>query len=214
MTETMEERQVRFERAEAVVRHEFEQFQHVRNEGGRADCQDNWPEFHLQRVPQFLTWPLALIDSYATDLADADVAGRNLLTEKYARMMESTEPERYAAEIAPSLPRLAPERVALQEQIIAIQVDWAAEFREAYPRLGAGMRLLRTAEDTLEDTSFETYLRGELGTYSDRTLGMYGELVASLGADGLNLTERTLAYTVVLAGFAGLDEAEAAQRDN
>ncbi|WP_296667704.1 DUF4125 family protein [Demequina sp.] len=201
----------RLDRAEAIVRHEFAQFQRVSSEGGRAACQDDWPTFHAMRLSQFLTWPAPLLDSYAEDLDAADATGRNLLTEKYARMMRSTEPERFAREIAPTLPPLASARLALQERIVAAQVAWAREFRDRYPRLGDAMRVLTTAEDTLVDTSFETYLRGELCTYSTRTLRLYGEMVDARAAAGDNLTELTVGLTVSLAGHAGLDQAEAAQ---
>lgn len=197
--------------AERIVRHEFAQFQLVRNEGGRAYCQDDWPTFYQMRVSQFLTWTPALLDSYAADLDAADAVGRNLLTEKYARMMATTEPERYAAEIEPHLPVLAPARVEAQEAIIATQLAWARAFHARYPRLGAGMRVLTSGQDTLEATSFETYLRGELGSYSERTLALYRDLVEATRAAGGNLTTRTVAYTVALAGFADLDAAEAAQ---
>ena len=41
---------------EAIVRHEWDQFQRTNNEGGRAACQGNWPVFHQMRLAQFLTW--------------------------------------------------------------------------------------------------------------------------------------------------------------
>ncbi len=197
--------------AEAVVRHEFTQFDAVDSEGGRAACQDDWPTFHGQRLPQFLTWTVPLLESYGSDLAAADSAGRNLLTEKYARMMASTEPQRYAREIAPRLPALGAERVAAQEDVIATQVAWARDFHARFPSLGAGMRVLRTEQDSLAETSFETYLRGELGTYGPRTFALYQELVAEVGRRGGNLTEQTVQLTVALAGMGSLDEAEAAQ---
>ena len=34
---------------EAIVRHEWDQFQRTNNEGGRAACQGNWPVFHQMR---------------------------------------------------------------------------------------------------------------------------------------------------------------------
>lgn len=202
----------RLDLAESIVRHEFAQFDQVDSEGGRAECQDDWLTFHGQRLPQFLTWPVPLLKSYATDLDRADAAERNLLTDKYARMMATTEPERYAREIAPRLPALAAARVERQEQVIATQVEWARDFHARYPRLGAGMRVLRSRDDTLEATSFETYLRGELSTYSDATFALYADLVDEVGARGGNLTEETVALTVALAGFATLDDAEAAQQ--
>ncbi|WP_218975271.1 DUF4125 family protein [Miniimonas arenae] len=197
--------------AHAVVAHEWAQFQRTQNEGGRASCQDDWRTFREMRLAQVLTWPEALQRSYADDLDDADAVGRNLVTEKYARMMASTSPARYARDLAPHLPVLSEARRATQEAVIAVQVRWAAEFRERYPLLGAGMRLLRTSQDTRTDTSFETYLRGELGTYSARTFALYRAMVDGERASGGNLTERTVEWTVRLAGFDGLADAEAAQ---
>ena len=196
---------------EEVIRREWDQFQRTENEGGRASCQGNWPMFHQMRASQFMTWPEDLLRSYLDDLTEADMAGRNLVTEKYARMMASTAPDEYRERIEPFIPRLSGTRVADQERVIAVQVAWARDFRERYPKLGAAMRVLTTAEDTPEDTSFETYLRGELGTYSDRTMALYEAMVEDLQAAGRNLTEQTVANTVRLGGFADLEEAESTQ---
>ena len=196
---------------EEVIRREWDQFQHTENEGGRASCQGNWPMFHQMRASQFMTWPEDLLRSYLDDLDEANRVGRNLVTEKYARMMASTAPDEYRERIEPFIPRLSDERIARQERVITVQVAWARDFRGHYPRLGAAMRVLTTAEDTPEDTSFETYLRGELGTYSDRTMALYEAMVENLQAAGRNLTEQTVANTVRLGGFADLEEAEAAQ---
>ena len=201
----------RIETAEIVVSHEWAQFSKVNGQDGRAQCQDDWCTFRQMRLSQFLTWPLPLLRSYADDLDAADARGQNLLTQKYARMMASTEPERYARDLAPSLPVLSEARLEQQEAVIAIQVRWAEQFRARYPKLGAAMRVMRTEEDTLEDTSFETYLRGELGTYSSRTFALYRAMVNHLDATGDNLTAQTVRWTVLLGGFADLDEAEAAQ---
>ena len=189
----------RHDLVETIVRLEWDTFQRTTNTGGRAACQGNWPVFHQMRASQFLTWPENLL------------ASRNLVTEKYARMMRSTHPEEYAATIEPYIPALSAARETEQETIIATQVAWAREFRERYPKLGASMRVLTTAEDTPDATSFETYLRGELGTYSERTLDLYGDFVARLATEHRNLTEETIGNTVRIAGFAGLDEAELAQ---
>ncbi|NMM94182.1 DUF4125 family protein [Bifidobacterium oedipodis] len=198
---------------ETIVRHEWNQFQNTNNEGGRASCQGNWPTFHQMRLAQFLTWPENLLESYEHDLTKADESGRNLITEKYGRMMASTWPEEFAANIKPYIPQLSDERVARQEQIIAQQVAWAADFRARYLKLGEAMRALTTAEDTPTATSFETYLRGELGTYSDRTFDLYEAMISERAAANpqRNITEETLLHTVALGGFDSLDEAEAAQ---
>ncbi|MGN0108629.1 MAG: DUF4125 family protein [Bifidobacterium sp.] len=196
---------------ETVIRLEWDQFQRTDNEGGRAACQGNWPMFHEMRLSQFLTWTPALLASYENDLRQADRVGRNLVTEKYARMMASTAPDIYRERIEPYIPRLSEQRVDRQEQVIARQVAWAREFAGRWPALGETMRVLTTAEDTPEQTSFETYLRGELGTYSDTTFDEYERLVAYIAEQGGNLTEQTVRNTVRLEGYAGLDEAQAAQ---
>lgn len=194
-----------------IINEEWNQFQHTNNEGGRANCQGNKPMFQIMRASQFDTWPQPLLESYLSDLQAADASGRNLVTEKYARMMASTDPETYARELAPYLPRISGARTAQQERIIVQQVAWARAFMQRWPKLGAAMRVLTTAQDTPEQTSFETYLRGELSTYSPRTLARYGCFVDDLARAGRNLTEETVGVTVRLAGFPGLDDAERAQ---
>lgn len=201
------------EMRESIVRHEWNQFQHTNNEGGRAACQGNWPVFHQMRLAQFLTWERPLLSSYAADLDEADRIGRNLVTEKYGRMMASTAPEDFAKNIKPYIPQLSEARTIRQERVIAQQVAWAADFRSRYPKLGEAMRVLTTAEDTPQATSFETYLRGELGTYSDTTFTLYDKMIQERAgaAPQRNITEETLLHTVQLGGFSTLDEAEAAQ---
>ncbi|MBT1175609.1 DUF4125 family protein [Bifidobacterium sp. LC6] len=198
---------------EAIVRHEWNQFQHTNNEGGRAACQGNWPVFHQMRLAQFLTWPHDLLASYAADLDAADAVGRNLVTEKYGRMMASTAPAEFHTNIEPFIPQLSADRIAQQEQVIKQQVAWAADFRARYPKLGQAMRVLTTDEDTLEATSFETYLRGELGTYSDATFSLYKAMIGERASSNppRNITEETLLHTVKLGGFASLEEAETQQ---
>lgn len=204
-------RQEQVDLAEHIVTREFEQFQQTQNDGGRAECQDDWPTFHQMRLAQFLAWTPDLLLAYASDLAHAHAAGRNLVTEKYARMMASTEPERYRTELAPHLPALDPDLMPTIESVVARQVGWAREFRGAYPRLGEAMRVLTSDEDRIGDTSFETYLRGELLTYSARTLDLYARHVAELAESGQNLTEQIVGWTVLLGGYGSLEEAERAQ---
>lgn len=194
-----------------IVRHEWNQFQETNNEGGRANCQGNWPMFQQMRLSQFSTWPLPLLQSYEADLQSADREGRNLITEKYGRMMSSTAPQEYSERIEPYIPTLSPERIARQEQVIATQVAWASDFRRRFPKLGDAMRVLTTSQDTPETTSFETYLRGELGTYSDNTFALYERFIDDTLQNHRNLTEETIEHTVLLSGFTSLTEAEALQ---
>ena len=200
--------------AEEITKLEWDQFQLTENEDGRANCQGNWPTFRIMRMSQFLAWPLDLQESYKQDLERANSDGRNLITEKYARMMESTAPEIFERTIKPYIKPILEPRKSAQEQIISVQVEWASDFRNRYPHLGLAMRVLKTSEDTAENTSFETYLRGELSTYSDVTFAKYQRFVNNLRAENLNLTQMIIANTVRMYGYDSLEAAERAQIRN
>lgn len=194
--------------AEEITKLEWQQFQLTQNEGGRANCQEDWQTFHIMRMSQFLTWPLDLQESYKKDLERADSNGRNLITEKYARMMESTAPEIFERTIKPYIKPILEPRKSEQEKIILTQVEWAADFRERYPHLGLAMRVLKTSEDTEENTSFETYLRGELSTYSAETFAKYQVFIEDLTAKNLNLTQMIITNTVRMYGYDSLEAAD------
>ncbi|WP_018143305.1 DUF4125 family protein [Alloscardovia criceti] len=192
------------DQAERIVTTEWNQFQQVNNEGGRANCQGNWPTFHVMRLSQFLTWSEDLLTSYEKDLA----SGRNLLMEKYAWMMITTEPAYFHKELEPYMLVISPERHELQEKIIAQQLTWAQDFHQRYPHLGDNMRVMTSAEDTKETTSFETYLRGELCTYSDETVRLYATMIEDKKRRNINLTEEIVTWTVRLSGYENLEDAE------
>jgi len=69
-------------------------------------------------------------------------------------------------------------------------------------------RLIRTEEDTPYGTSFETYLRGELGTYSEQTLQAYQNMIQAYAQAGKNITVDTMDQTAKLYGYPDLDTAE------
>ena len=192
---------------EQIVEMEWEMFQNVRNTGGRAACQDDFESFDVMRKSQFLTWDLPLLESYWQDLQEGKAQGRNLVMEKYAYMMESTAPKEYEA-IATGLPKISEEKQAMVEQIVAIQVGWREEFAEKYPHLSGQARIIHTSEDTLYDISFETYLRGELKTYSMQTLVLYGRRIVAFVQEQKNMTEEIMRYTTAFYGYKTLEDAE------
>lgn len=192
---------------EQIVEMEWEMFQNVRNTGGRAACQDDFETFDVMRKSQFLIWDLPLLESYWKDLQEGKAQGRNLVMEKYAYMMESTAPKEYEA-IATGLPKISEEKQAMVEQIVAIQVGWREEFAEKYPHLSGQARIIHTSEDTLYDISFETYLRGELKTYSMQTLVLYGRRIVAFVQEQKNMTEEIMRYTTAFYGYKTLEDAE------
>ena len=192
--------------AELILK-EWNQFQQVRNEGGRASCQNHMKEFVMNRLAQFLTWDDAMRESYYEDLTEAESVGWNLLTEKYARMMRYTAPAQYAA-LCNRLPVISEPKERLVEKIVAIQLKWQEDYARRYPRVARGSRPTDHSADADYVTSFETYLRCELYTYSERTLRAYLSHAEELARRGGNMTIQNLEYMAKLYGFSSLQEME------
>jgi hypothetical protein len=133
-----------------------------------------------------------------------------MIQEKYARMMESTAPEKYA-EFAGTLPQNSPEKKGIIEQIVSMQVKWMEEFSNKYPGLASNARYIHTAQDNAYATSYETYLRGELGTYSDSMLSMYGRYIVDHAKKGANVAFEIMENTI---HFYGYKDFETAQKEN
>lgn len=195
----------------SIVREEWEQFQRVQNQGGRAPCQDDYRTFAIMRASQFSTWNEELCASYLCDLQEARVQGRNLLTEKYAYMMRNTDPAGFE-NIKHLLPTVPQEKTGMINAITAAQLKWQSEYVSMYPRFSAGSRPTDSVSDSLYGTSFETYLRGELATYSVRTLALYLAHVQRLEAERRNMTIENLECTARMYGFSSLEEMEKLSR--
>ena len=192
---------------EKIVELEWKQFDKVKNEGGRADCQDNWGTFSIMRKSQYLAWTAELLESFYQDLLAAESKGWNLIMEKYARMMKSTCPGKYK-EFEKDLPKISEERIAIQEEIIKIQVAWMEEFAGKYPKMAGNARSIRTSEDTAYNTSYETYLRGEISTYSENTFLLYGRFITELMKENRNLAYEIMENTAKLYGYSSVEDAE------
>lgn len=67
---------------EQIIKLEWKQFDKVKNEGGRASCQDDFETFSIMRKGQYLAWPEELLKSYCVDLQVAEEKGWNLIMEK------------------------------------------------------------------------------------------------------------------------------------
>ena len=192
---------------EKIVELEWQQFQKVQNEGGRASCQDNRPTFNIMRTSQFLVWEMEILESYYQDLQDAEAKGWNLLTEKYARMMKSTAPVQYV-QLKERLPERSERRLEQQERMLKKVVSWEEAFAKQYPGIAGTGRVLHTYEDTPYSTSMETYARGELSTYSDRTVELLEKLYDELERRGDNLSTLVTEQMVKLYGYQSLEDAE------
>ena len=158
-----------------ILELEWEMFSNVTNRGGRAVCQENPQTFRIIRSGGFMVWSEDTLESYRADLEEARDAGRNLMTEKYARMEGLIDP-------------LNPDALALIAEIVSKECEWAEEFRRRYPQARLG-RPIRDSEAPPSVVSAETYSRAELETYSMRTLELYQRDNQEIEARGQNRIE-------------------------
>ena len=147
--------------------------------------------------------------AWLQDLALAGISDVNLVEQKYIRMMESTEPERFEELSYLLLPvSQAVEQLAqtLSETLLAQDVALTAE----YPLLTGRGRPSTAEGDTHLDTSIETYQTGEFLTYSANTLNLLLKQVKELEKQRKSFVEEILKATVQIYGYETLDEAETA----
>lgn len=190
-----------------IAKTEFKAFDKVKNEGGRASCQNDWPTFSIMRRSQYLTWNRTMLLQYLYDFKRELRLGHNLITEKYGRMMESTAPKEYD-EIKDNFPAISDEKKAVIEQIVEIQMGMAEDFAKVHPKVAVNARSLHTYEDSIINTSYETYLRGEISTYSDKMLQLYAGYVVDCFKEKKNIAEMTIENTAKLYGYANIREFE------
>jgi hypothetical protein len=177
---------------EAILEIELQMFLTV-NPTPTSNCQESPEGFKRHRRAQFHPWSLETLASYLEDLRDARATGKNLMRQKYARMQGLLPPA---------------ERDSVLEEIVRLKMDWQRAMFRDYPAVMSGARPLTDEETRAQMTSFETYARGELETYSGRTLGLLHRDLQELQAGGESLSERVYDHLVRASGYASLEEAE------
>lgn len=190
-----------------ILQEEWAQFQAVNNVGGPASCQSMPNTFALMRSVQFSAWTDAMVASYEDDLFQAKAAGRNLMTEKYGYMMEETDPEYYHRVLEPRFPKTSEEARGIIEESLAQNRAWEQEVHERYPFVAARARRAEGASGG-GLASVDVYARGELRTYSLRTLRLYRELVRDAVGEGRNLALEERAAIARGYGCKTLEELE------
>ena len=173
-----------------VLEREMEMFLSVPTDGP-CGCKDHLDSFLLNRRVQFLAWSHEGLSSYRDDLIRAKQDGRNLMTYKYARMggqlpCENADP--------------------LIDAIVRRQIEWQEALFAAYPAFMRRARPLRTAQDGEGRTSFETYLRAELETFSATTLANLFREIERKAAAGINMSAESYEFLLKEKGLPPLAE--------
>jgi hypothetical protein len=156
-----------------------------------AICQENPDAFRLYRWVQFSVWSEETLQSYLNDLFKAKEQGANLMTLKYARM-ENLIPPLNGNPII--------------DRIVQMELEAQREMQSRYPNILAQGRPLE--EDGPGATSFKTYLRGELETYSDQTLELLCRDIQQVEGRGQNWAEQLYGSLIQKLGYHSLDELE------
>ena len=204
MTEITKREQCIFE----IAKLEWEMFQKVYNTGGRASCQDDPDTFFKMRMSQWMVYSDALIHSYKEDCERAILAGKNLIFEKYTRMMETTYPSEFE-ELKQYLPKLSDDQKRQIEDIVLIHLKWDMEMKEAYPGVRKKGRVMTTKEDSPENgSSMESYLRAELATLSLQTLELFEQETKEAYKNGENLLMETIKNETAFYGYSSLDDVQ------
>jgi hypothetical protein len=177
---------------EAILEIELQMFLTV-NPEQTSGCQEHPESFKLHRRAQFAPWSEEALGSYLEDLHAAQAHGENLMRRKYARMQGLLPP----VESSPVL-----------EEIVRLKMDWQRAMFRDYPAVMAGARPLTAESTRAQMTSFETYARGEIETYSKRTLGLLHRDLLEIQARGESLSEKVYDYLVRASGYASLKDTE------
>ena len=147
-------------------------------------CREQPEAFRLHREAQFSIFSEDTLESYLDDIIHAKKEGINLMTMKYARM-------EYL------IPRFNAN--PLIDEVAGIMVDWQLQMVQEYREFMKHARSVTTENDSQNQTSFETYLRGELETYSEKTLSLLLHDLEKLVADGKNGSEEIYRFLVQAA---------------
>jgi len=96
------------------------------------------------------------------------------------------------------------------EKIVARQTAWQKDLAARYPCLIGRARAIESLQDTDWQTSFETYLRCELETYSGQTLSSLYADIQRYEQDHQNMNQRLYEFLLQDLGYGSLEEAEKA----
>ena len=185
-----------------IISVEHEMFMNVKS-SAPAPCQSDAEGFRIFRKAQLAGWSASTLESYLFDLSAAKNSGMNLMTLKYGYMDRSIP---YMSN--------APEHASTVEKIVAIEKSWQLEILRKYPRLLIKGRPINDGVIKTHQTSFVSYLRGELQTYSLKTLKSLLEDISELVYKDLNRCELVYESIVGDLGYTSIEEAnrEAARR--
>lgn len=189
-----------------IIEAEWSMFDQVNNEGGRAACQNDEWTFYAMRYSQHSAFSEMTLESYEHDIQEAVQQGRNLLTEKYAYMMEYTDPVYFDENLRKHVPVIGAAKEELVARAANLSIKFQQEFELKYPAFSRAGRPLTGTDG--RDVSLHVYALGELKTYSLHTLELYLQDMYASEKNGENTAFKIHRTTAEFYGYKSLDEAE------
>lgn len=156
-----------------------------------VSCQSSPDKFRAIRGSVFEMWTEEMLSAYLEQLQTAKKQGRNLLTEKYARMDNLIPP------LTENL---------LIENIIKMSDRWQKELQQRYPALFECC--CRGTIPISDGINFSTYLRSELETYGDSVIELYYLNIKKAEEQSRNMSAEALLRLVQAGGYQNLEHAE------
>lgn len=178
-----------------IVMSEWSFFDDVAGLEGRARCQDDAQSFFIYRTAQHLSFPGEVLPLVAREHAAAREAGRNLVEEKYARMMCATDPARYAHTWAPRLGEPSPVKAAVLGELGELLRPLA---RDAACELPRAQEHARVRESRSGEVSALDYFLAEVASYGLGTLYRLRDALECQVRAGANPIVDTYVRTVAL----------------
>jgi hypothetical protein len=164
-----------------IIDAEWEMFRSVKASEPAA-CQEEEGTFRTMRWMSHAVLPNELLEALRFHLLEAAQAGRNLMTEKYARM-EGLIPSLNESPLIP--------------EIVALECTWMQALNRRYPLTFPGM-----------GNRFQSYLACELETLSTQVLEGYHALLLAAEAEGRNLVEERYTLLFQRMGHASIEARE------
>ena len=153
----------------SIIQQEWPLFNKTQNVGQRSFCQDQMANFIVSRHAYWSMYSTPVLQSYLHDLEVARMKGQNLITYKYGYMMAYTHPDEFLA-ILDKLPSISTVKQSLVTAIMTIYMKWELEIQKETPGYDTNHRPIEAVNNSQTHTSVETYMTGELQSYSEATL--------------------------------------------
>lgn len=193
-----------------IIDIEFSMFDKVKGMHGRAPCQNNFKTFYAMRYSQHNAFSEKTLLSYKNDLINAGREGRNLITEKYAYMMEFTDKNYYEEFLKDKFPICSNEKLDLVKEIADLLEEDFDAFAVKYPYFS---KLGRPQISNSHVTTIYIYNYGELKTYSYETLILYRNDVLYSRNENLTIVEKIQKQTSLFYGYKDIQDAERSLRE-